>query len=134
MDEAPLRSIGNLADSAPLWRYVRLSSLLNLLNGNVFVPTIKTLQEKDPKEAATYCKATHTCFKRYPPVKNGSSSVCHKARARFLRAKPWRGSLAIFASIWLRELANRRCVWCCSTMEISNQWRSGTSMRVWCRD
>lgn len=37
-------------DHAPLWRYVRLPQLLLLLNGELVLPSIRTLQRHDPKE------------------------------------------------------------------------------------
>ena len=130
MDEAPLRSIGNLADSAPLWRYIRLSSLLNLLNGNVFVPTIKTLQEQDPNEAATCCKATQTCFQTLSAgEKRMLLAYGTKQEQSFIELILVRIIGNYSQASWLGELANRRCVGA-GTMEISNRWRSGTSMRV----
>jgi len=137
MDEAPLRSIGNLADSAPLWRYIRLSSLLNLLNGNVFVPTIKTLQEQDPNEAATCCKATQTCFQTLSAgEKQMLLAYGTKQEQSFIELNPGADHWQSFASIWLRELANRRCVWCWyhGNIESMAQWhiyaRDGVAIRT----
>ena len=39
-----------LEDSTPLWRYMKLSTFLLLLDGKVFFPSVQTLQKGDPLE------------------------------------------------------------------------------------
>src|SRR5262245_15828606 len=49
-------------DDTELWRYTRLSSLLMLMVGKLFVPTIDTLRKDDPAEATALSLLTRQRF------------------------------------------------------------------------
>ena len=63
--EAELAIIGALREDAPLWRYMRLSTLLTLIKGSIFIPTIDTLRKTDPTEATRVCKKTKEAFRKF---------------------------------------------------------------------
>jgi hypothetical protein len=118
-----------LALSTPIWRYIKLSTLIYLLKEQrSFIPKLTTLQKDDPFEGRQSIYAGHQDF------------ACLGAKLRketlwLLRTKADGGTLANWemqqgmqpslAQIWMRELARRRVVWCWheSESECMGQWR-----------
>lgn len=137
MSEPLIPNVGEqLADDERLWRYVRLSSVVALTQGKVFIPSLQTLQYADPNEAMVCSVETHDYFKNLPS--DGRKLLLEFATAgekNFVNANPLADHTAIFAEIWLRELAKRRCAWCWYRGDIESmaQWhiyaRDGLAIR-----
>ena len=105
----------DLPDNAELWRYIRLGTLLMLLRGKLFVPTISELRHGDPHEARSVCENTQAHFddlsaddrewlrSRATPIEQ--SILCNFNVTKSEKARKFR-------EIWDRELADRRRIWC----------------------
>jgi hypothetical protein len=104
-----------LEDDTRLWRYVRLSTLLTLLEGTVFVPSIATLRKTDPTEATLICKRTRDRFEALTADDWIAIKDCATPEERMtlekLRPEQPEAVQKSF-DIWRRELGKRRCVWC----------------------
>lgn len=126
-----------LVNDTTLWRYIKLSGLLNLLNGCAFIPKISELQKGDRNESKVTTQVDNTS-----PI--ARSEVSHKENRDWLLSKStWEGKLltcsgseqdpmgralleqSLLEEIWLRELAKRRCAWCWheSAEESVAQWK-----------
>ena len=109
-----LKTIGELSDEIRLWRYMRLSTLLTLLNGTVFIPTINTLRKTDPTEATRICLKTQ---KRFETLEDDDKAMLQKfatsdERTLFdAQIEDWQ-MRHLYFGIWKREFGKRRCVWC----------------------
>lgn len=104
-----------LNDDTRLWRYIRLSTLLTLLEGTVFVPSIATLRKMDPTEATLICKRTKQRLKELTEDDwNAIKENATPEERRTLDKLTPQDAQAIQMSfeIWKRELGKRRCVWC----------------------
>ena len=113
MDEALIKTIGSLPDDAPLWRYIRLSNLLSLFRGSVFIPSIETLQRVDPNEATNLCGNTQTYFQKL--TDDEKALLLHSAtrsEQNFIQTAAEVDRWETYSQIWVRELAQRRCAWC----------------------
>src|SRR4051812_1122771 len=101
-----------ITDDTILWRYIRLSSLLMLLVGKVFIPTIDTLRRDDPAEARTLCLLTRKRFESLGE-EDRECLLRHATRAEstLIRSKS-DDAPRVFANIWRREIGKRRCAWC----------------------
>ena len=119
-----LRPIQEIDPTMELWRYMRLSALFSLLIDNrTYVPSLAELKTGDHLEAAMMCPKTRASFDNLPP---------EDPDAKWLSKQiPFeqRGAVGILydnrlSTIWLRELAKRRAVWC---------WHKGSieSMAMW---
>lgn len=117
----------DLPDDAELWRYMRLSSLLMLLRGKVFVPTIAELRVGDPVEAYNLSVETRQYFDRLMEAdRQWLTERASDLELKILNhpdVEPRQVSRT-FVGIWNRELAQRRTVWC---------WHHGDieSMALW---
>jgi hypothetical protein len=113
-----------LDDNTKLWRYSRLSSLLMLLAGKLFVPTIDTLRRDDPAEATALCRLTR---KRFAALTNEDRecllNYATRAESQLIRDNEDENP-RIFANIWRREIGKRRCAWCwyAANIESMAQW------------
>ena len=114
----------DLTDDSLLWRYMRLSSLLVLLVGKVFIPTIDTLRKDDPAEATTLCRLTRNRFKTL----TNEDRECLLGNATRPESKGIKDNpedaQRLFANIWRREIGKRRCAWCWYAADIESmaQW------------
>ena len=105
----------DLPGNAELWRYMRLGTLLMLLRGKLFVPTISELRHGDPHEARSVCAKTQAYFddlraadrewlrSRATPIEQSILGNCNVTSSEKARK---------FREIWDRELADRRMIWC----------------------
>jgi hypothetical protein len=112
-------------------RYIKPSTLLLLLAGKVFVPTLAKLQESDRLEALIPSKV-------WPVIGEQTSIMWEYLQGPILDSGPWLALRAdpnkpkvvrkegedfdaeyldFLMKIWLRELSVRRCVWCWNRFE-----------------
>jgi len=128
MTEPFIFAVGSpLDDNVPLWRYVRTSTLLMLLENRVFVPTIETLRKDDPSEATQICARTAKRFKNLS--EEDCTALKQYAEKEALDALAFRQTSAeqitsIYFGIWKREIGKRRCAWCWYEGDIESmaQW------------
>jgi len=109
-----LKTVGDLPDEVRLWRYMRLSTLLTLLNGTVFIPTIGTLRKTDPTEATRICLKTKEYFEKLDDDSKATLREFANADERSLfeaQIEDWQVRHLYFG-VWKREFGKRRCVWC----------------------
>jgi hypothetical protein len=108
----------SINDDTPLMRYMKLSTFLLLLDGRLFIPTIRLLQSGDRLESGVpqellrpnYGQKMRTIVERHetlllrttrgPKVQRPNGSE-HSGT-----------TLSFLTKYWLDELALRRCVWC----------------------
>jgi len=117
----------DLSDDAELWRYMRLSTLLMLLRGKVFVPTIQELRRGDPVEARNLSVRTRSYFDDLSDI-DRKWLLDHATKSELaIVDDPNTDSKQIarcFVAIWDRELAQRRRIWCWHQADIE-------SMALW---
>jgi hypothetical protein len=97
---------GSIADDQLVVRYMKIATFLMLLQRKVFVPSLKTLKRTDPTECAV--------------LRPNSSLLLTDADIDWLWSRASNSERSIVKvsprllapQIWLRELANRRCIWC----------------------
>ena len=97
-----------------LWRYMRLSTLLTLINGTVFIPTIENRRKTDPTEAGRICLNTKKYFENLDDTtKEVLRKLATVDEGDLLGAQleKWQ-ERHLYFGIWKRELRKRRCVWC----------------------
>lgn len=108
-------STAELPDDAELWRYMSLSAFLMLLRGKVYIPTIEELREEDPTEGTGRCERTRFHFANLSGPDLEWLQAHAKEQEMSILKHPQTGSqqrAKIFMSIWDRELAKRRTIWC----------------------
>jgi hypothetical protein len=129
-----LEAAGELPDHLPLWRYMKLSTLLLLLEGTSFWPSVATLRANDPLEGELHPE---------PPWVNSALNSRHgrlaadeldewllacsqdwERRHQELNKNNPQSNTAFFADHYQRELARRRAVWCwfASDIESAGMW------------
>lgn len=109
-----------IPEETPLWRYMKLSTFFLILKGKVFIPSLRKLQESDPKEMRIL---EHSVMPLGDPFLNSPE---------FLNAKDWlkaqyrsrtRVDLdrhlddenvkdVLLLKEWIHQLGARRCAWC----------------------
>jgi hypothetical protein len=107
-------------DSVPLWRYMKLSTLLLLLDGKAFFPTVATLQRGDPLEGDLILEEPELwLMERLHALPRGEFDLLFdwlwkklsKMDQEWARGDPhWNSKL--LSDVYLSELAKRRAVWC----------------------
>ena len=107
-----------LPECTPLWRYMRLSAFFALLDGYAFFPAVRHLHGGDPMEGepvcdvpaiiAEFCKTDLAAINQWLTGKAKTWEKRHLDDKRC--GAGFRSRLAV--SIWVRELAKRRAVWC----------------------
>jgi hypothetical protein len=116
-----------------LWRYMKLSTFLTLLQGSAFFQSVATLKCNDPLEGDLHPDPEWLIWKLRTMFKNDFDQL---DRWLVSNAKEWeRGSLEVegqdepfrsrvLANIYIRELAKRRAVWCwfASNTESAGMW------------
>ncbi|MGH8095516.1 MAG: DUF2971 domain-containing protein [Chthoniobacterales bacterium] len=126
-----LEHAGALPDHLPLWRYMKLSSLLLLLTeGTSFFPSVATLRSADPLEGGLNFDPAwlgSELSKRFGQTSSndldawllaqvdGPARTMHAA----FRSDPI-SNTAFFADLYQKELARRRAVWCWFASEIES--------------
>ena len=102
-----------------LWRYMKLSTFILLLEGKVFFPSVSTLQKKDKSEGDFLFDEPETWLmgKLDSLPEDGSGSLfgwLTKQATKLeemLKGDSYWGS-KFLTDIYIRELAKRRAVWC----------------------
>lgn len=114
----------DLTDDTELWRYMRLSMLLVLLDGEAFIPTIEKLRADDPTEATTLCPRTTKRFQSLTKEDRKCLLACAPEKAEFMKANPQIDASPYFSAIWGHEIGKRRCAWCWHAADIESmaQW------------
>ena len=118
MTSAEIRTIPNstaLPEDAELWRYMRLSALLMLLRGNVYIPTIQDLRKEDPLEATNPCTRTHGYFHSISLADQEwliAHADKHQKKTIEHCGADQKQKVSTFMQIWDRELVKRRAIWC----------------------
>jgi len=94
-----------LPEDAPIVRYMSIQAFLMLLARNVFIPSIRKLQEVDPLESLLPSECipdfSQRCLRLHEPE-----------NADWLQKRRAVNSNETEIDVWLRELAARRCIWC----------------------
>jgi hypothetical protein len=133
----------DLSPTTPLWRYMKLTTLLMLLRGRVFIPTIATLRRDDPFEAI--CKGSKAkAYFETPPQE--IASILERDATAHERSNlsynnpndPTCGPIGeIYYRIWDRLRAPRLAIWCwqgsgIESMALWNQYadRTGVAIRT----
>jgi len=113
-----------LADTLKIWRYMKVSTLLMMLSGKVFIPTLATLQKIDPTEAILLAELYDDLEEDFAKLLKDSNwyDVNADTEERGIlhpSATPGNPSLIsrVRINIWLRELAKRRLIWCWNQRE-----------------
>ena len=99
----------DLGDDTELWRYMRLSTLLMMLDGDVFIPSIEKLRAADPTEATTLCPLTTARFQSLTEEDRKCLLACAPEKAKFMKANPQIDASPQFSAIWGQEIGKRRC-------------------------
>jgi hypothetical protein len=119
-----------LQQSLQLWRYVKLSTLLLLLDGKAFFPSVATLRSSDPLEGLLYADAPWLIGKLRELKGDDAANElddwliarADESEKRNIKANcenPLYFSRAL-AELYVRELAKRRAVWCWFDSEIES--------------
>jgi hypothetical protein len=101
-----------------LMRYMKLSTFLLLLDGRLFIPTIRLLQAGDRLESRVPKELLRPNYgdKMRPIVEDHEQLLLRTTRGpKVVRPEGSEHSgttLSFLAKYWLHELALRRCVWC----------------------
>ena len=118
---------GELKGDTPLWRYMKLSTFLLLLEGKAFFPSVATLQVGDPLEGYPIIEA-EWLMRRLQDVSGEKwtelcswlhSNADEQGEADLKNAEKQTNPLfardataRAFTMIYARSLARRRAVWC----------------------
>ncbi len=106
-------------DGALLWRYMKLSTFLLMLEGKAFFPSVATLQKGDQLEGDIILEdAELRLMGQLDALQSNRVFQWLTERAnqpeRWILTEPttaqWRGK--VLTEVYLRELAKRRAVWC----------------------
>ena len=138
-----LNPIGEaLGPDEPLWRYMKLSTLVMLLQWQkVFIPTLAGLRRSDKFEATRLSEQTRATFENLSP----DEKTWLRARAKGYQRNqvgeqiPAAHENRVLQAIWLREIALRRLVWCWYAADIESMamWhiygREGVAIRTTAR-
>jgi hypothetical protein len=116
----------------PISRYIKLGSFLQLLEGAVYIPTLKQLQNLDPKEgrfSTSGVSPYSTTLEEHADFGQSRRFLVDKLstqeRQRFEEPERFPGEhIQILATCFIEALSTRRCVWC---------WHRGgsESMALW---
>ena len=128
-----------LGPDEPLWRYMKLSTLVMLLRWQkVFIPTLAGLRRSDKFEATRLSEQTRATFDNLSP----EEKTWLRAHAKGFQQNqvgeqiPAADENRVMQEIWLREIAPRRLVWCwyAAPIESMAMWhiygREGVAIRT----
>lgn len=111
--------------TAPLWRYIKLSTLLYMLKQErVYVPRLSTLQKGENFEGCLDLQDGQVKCARDQELQQYEAWL-RRDRDKGGTTESWEGSPSpSLSDLWLRELAKRRCIWCWhrSEHESMAQW------------
>jgi hypothetical protein len=122
-----LKLAGELPLSTPIWRYMRISTLLYLLmEERSFVPKLSLLRQDDVNEGCLSFQepGSRVVFERHEALKEAKDWLLRPSG----KDPHWRRGSTLppdLVRYWHDELADRRCVWCWheSQHECMAQWR-----------
>jgi hypothetical protein len=127
MSAIDLKLDGELPLEAPLWRYMKISTLLYLLiEGRSFIPKLSLLRQDDVNEGRVSFQepSCRVVLERQEALREASAWLLRPDG----RDPHWRRGSSLppnLVQCWHDELAGRRCVWCWheSRHECMAQWR-----------
>ena len=108
-----------IPEDLPIVRYMKIAAFRMLIEGKVFIPSLKTLQRTDPVEAFLPARIHARYIESHAALHRGEAY-----RWMLSKVQKWdrdyidehEGSLEHFGPIllrtWLKELAIRRSIWC----------------------
>lgn len=117
-----------LKDDSPIWRYMKLSTFMLLLEGKVFFPSVSTLRSGDPLEGDLIPEPQWLIDK----LRELAGADFPKLEQWLLdKAGDWKGILeqnlgdshlwtSRLAKVYVRESAKRRAVWCWHHEEVES--------------
>jgi hypothetical protein len=119
---------------APLWRYIKLSTLFLNLTGKFFVPTIKQLQESDPKEGLSAISPEWIVgylVDHDPSALNAVIAALPENDQKIIELTDstdmaqLQHNSRLIANRWDINESELRCAWCwhCSSHESAAMWR-----------
>ena len=132
-------------ESAWLWRYVKLSTLILNLSGTVYVPTIAQLKKADPKEGLAAVSAEWRfgyLFEHEPAKVNEIVKTLPPEKQRLIGPgdpSNWADMIQnsqIIADAYDEQQSKMECAWCwhCSSHESAAMWKlyadSGTAIQT----
>jgi|HubBroStandDraft_4_1064222.scaffolds.fasta_scaffold87630_2 hypothetical protein len=129
-----LEQAGALPDGLPLWRYMKLSTLLLLLEGTTFFPSVATLRASDPLEGSLHPEVawlSSALSKLHgQPAADELDSWLLDNVEEWVRKYQERNkenpdlNTPFFADLYVSQLAKRRAVWCwfASDIESAAMW------------
>jgi hypothetical protein len=112
------KNVGSpLPDDREIIRYMKFSTLLMLLVGKVFIPKLATLQRDEPLESAlpfeSIMMRKNEFKKLYDSLAWFEQRVTPEEKEYIAEKGPESPySQQVIYLIWLRELSQRRGVWC----------------------
>jgi hypothetical protein len=120
--------------AAQLWRYVPLSSLFLNLAGKIYIPTIKELQESDPKEGLSAISPEWIIgyLSDRAPEKLEAIISSLPEESRNIVGLPGPHTIAdlqynsrLIADRWDKNETESKCAWCwhCSSHESAAMWK-----------
>jgi hypothetical protein len=118
----------------PLFRYMKLSTLLLLLKGKAFFPAVANLCKEDPFEGTLFCEP-EWLWSALSELK-GQDSAAKLDKWLREKAKGWEREMIdseetrpgsrsrLLAEIYIRELRDRRAAWCWfqNDLESAGMW------------
>jgi hypothetical protein len=117
--------MGDTDNNQPIWRYMRLETLLRLLHaGTIFLPTLATLKSDDPNEGEIVRRASPQ-DSEVEQLELESPWLIQQANAFERELVTGEFRTRVLREIWLRELSKRRLVWCwhAAGSESMAQWQ-----------
>lgn len=106
----------------PLWRYMKLSTLLLLLDGKAFFPSVAVLRNGDPLEGELCSDAAWLSGKLRELGGDEAANQldewlllnadAREKEVQLAHRDDGRANSRLFAKFYVRELAKRRAVWC----------------------
>lgn len=125
----------DLPDGLPLWRYMKLSTLLLLLEGTAFFPSVATLRSGDPLEGALDSDFHPWLMRKLRDLGGEEASneldswlLKHttESQRKFQELNKQDGwfNTQFFSDLYIQELSKRRAVWCWfySSIESAGMW------------
>lgn len=118
-----------------LWRHIRLSTLLLLLSGKAFIPSLELLRKDDPLESYFVSKQTVRRFRNLTGDEERQLSELAEVGERSALIEEGEKAKTNYL-IWTRILAQKRAAWCWygSDVESMAQWdvfaRDGVAIRT----
>jgi hypothetical protein len=127
-----------LPDDPVIFRYMRLSAFVMLLEGEVFVPTISKLQSNDPLESKLPLNSYRYCedfiASLSPTDRSWLEKKVEPGFENLVQSGAEKGPRYL-TEAWVTELSKRRCAWCWyhGTSQSMSQWqiygREGVAVR-----